>query len=115
QLAHHERTKDISAIDELLVAQDLERGQARRARDRIAAECRAVGALQPLRLQLARGDDRSEGQAAAEGLREREHVGCDPYLLRRKPRASATKSGLDLVEDQERADARRELAQRTEE
>src|SRR5438445_840553 len=43
ELFDHDRADGLGPRDEVLVAYDLERGEARRARDRVAAERRAVG------------------------------------------------------------------------
>ena len=69
----------------------------------------------PLRHEVAGCDDRAEGKSTAERLRERHHVRGHAELLSGEPGAGATEACLDLVEDQQGADARREHAQRTEE
>src|SRR6266550_8697925 len=67
----------------------------------------------PMLHALASRDDRTERHATPEGLRRRDDVGRHAELLRREPRARAAHSRLDLVKHEERADLRRELAQRT--
>src|SRR5947209_7248926 len=64
----------------------------------------------PLVVDRAWRDDRAERKPAAERLREKKDVGLHFHLLRREPRAGASEAGLDLVDDEQRADARRDLA-----
>jgi len=59
-------------------------------------------------VQLARREHRTERHAAAQALGEGHDVGGDPELLRREPGTGPAEAGLDLVEDEERADARRQ-------
>src|SRR5204863_9331983 len=47
----------------------------------------------------------AERQSAAERLCEREDVGNDTALLEREERSGASEAALDLVEDQDRAEA----------
>src|SRR5438477_2737309 len=115
ELARHEITEALGARDEPVVADDLERREARSARHRVAAERGTVGAGEPALLQLTWRDDRAKRQATTEGLREHEDVGRHADLLRREPRTRSSEARLHLIEDEERADTRCELAQRTQE
>ena len=72
-----------------------------------------MSAGEPALLQLARRDDGAQRQATAQGLREHEDVGGHADLLSREPRTGSPETGLHLVEDEQRADSRCELAQRT--
>ena len=115
ELARHEIAEALGARDEAVVADDLERREARSAGHRVATERRPMGAGEPALLKLAGRDDGAQRQTTAEGLREHEDVRRHADLLGREPRTGSPEARLHLIEDEERADTRRQLAQCTQE
>ncbi len=72
-----------------------------------------VGALERadcVLVDLAARDHRGDGHvAAAERLADEHEVGIEAPVLEREPPAGAAESGLDLVDDEQRAVATAEL------
>ena len=90
-------------LEEALVEDDVEHGDADRHRERIAAEGRAVRARRHAGRRLARRKAGADREAGAKALRERRDVGRDARPFVREEAAGAAHAGLDLVEDQEQA------------
>ena len=82
--------------------EDVQRREARCARERVAAEGRAV------RARRRRCNARSHGDgphrhAPGDRLAQAQDVGCDVVSLASEPPPRATETGLDFVDDQEHA------------
>lgn len=105
RLAHH-----LGVADQVVGRQHPQHRQRRRGADRIAAEGAAV---QTGRHQLGGAPDgqaRPDGQAAAEPLGQRDHVGGDAVMLVGEKRSGAAHPGLHLVEHQQGAVPRGDIA-----
>lgn len=98
-----EAAKTISAFDEPLVADDLQRADGDGAAERVAAVGGAVGAGLDGQHDVAGAEDAGDGvHAAGEGLAEEDEVGLDAGgVLVAEELAGAGDAGLDLVADEQ--------------
>ena len=104
-------------LRQVLLEQHVDRGDRRRAADRVAAERRRVrnGFSMYFSHVLRRPDARADRHdAAAETLAERHQVRHDAVVLAAEHLAAAPHPALDLVEDEHRAVLVADLARRRE-
>ena len=101
--------------DEVAVAQRLDRGERRRARDGVAAVGTAEAALVDRVHQLGAPGDAGERHAAGQSLGGRDDVGDHALVVDGEPVAGATEAALDLVGDEDDAVGRGPLRQRRQE
>ena len=90
------------ALEQIIGARELQRRQRRGGDHRAAGERRAVVAGGEDVGQPLAGDERTDGQPAAERLCHGDRVGHDLRLLVGPQRPRAPHAALDLVEDQRR-------------
>ena len=100
--------------EQVVALDDLEDGERRRGRDRVAAEGAADAAGLHGIHDLGAAGDGGEREAARDALRARDEVGHDAVVLDRVPGAGAGDAGLDLVGDEHDAVLGAELLDRRE-
>ena len=88
-------------LDQPLVADRLEHGDAGGAGDRVAAVRRAVRAATPALAELAPGHDRRQREPVGDRLGHAHDVGDDPRVLERPHLARPAVARLHLVGDQQ--------------
>ena len=91
----------LACCQQVLVLDHLDGGDAGPGGDRIAAERGGVHAGPQAGGDLGRGQQRPAGDAAAERLGQRHHVGRDAEVLVGEPVAGPAAAGLHFVEDQQ--------------
>ena len=101
QAAGQLRAAEARVGDEPLGLDRLEHGDARGARNRVAAVRRAVGAAAPALLELLAGDDRRQREAVRDRLRGDDDVRDDARVLERPHLARAREARLHLVGDEQ--------------
>ena len=92
---------------QIFVLDHFDRGDAGPGGDRVAAERGGVHAGPQAGGDFGRGQQRPAGDAAAQGLGQRHHVGRDAEMLIGEPLAGAAAAGLHFVEHQQQIRARR--------
>ena len=98
-------------LAQALAQQQVERGDADRRGERVAAEGAAVVAGMEDRHDLLAGEEGADRQqAAAERLAEHQAVGADAFVVAGEQRAGAAEAGLHLVADQQDAAPGADLA-----
>ena len=100
----------LGAADQVVGGQHPQHRQRRRGADRVAAERAAVQAGGQQVGRRTDGEARPDRQSAAEPLGQRHDVGGDAVVLVGEERSGAAHSGLHLVEHQQRAVPRGDLA-----
>ena len=103
----------LDAIEEAVGQHHVEHRVARRHRERIAAEGRAVRAGGHALAGFLGGEERADRKAAAERLGERHDVGRNAGPLIGEQLAGAAHAALHLVEDQQQAVLVAQRAQRS--
>src|SRR6267143_805348 len=102
----HDGADPVRVLDEVLLEDDLERGEPRRRGERVAAVARRGRArVRPglLAREIVRRDDGGEGEASAHALAHRHDVGHDLIVVGAPHAARPSDARDHLVADQERA------------
>ena len=94
------RTEELCAIDELLLLEDVEDGQRRRERDRIADERPADGSGVRVVHDRCAPDHTRERQAACDRLRDDDEIRFDAEVLHREHAPGSSEARLHLVGDE---------------
>src|SRR5262245_2732720 len=118
EAAEHHLAHSLGVLDEILLQDDLERGEAGRGGQRVAAIARRAGARVGPGLRgrgLLAGDHAGQRKAAAHPLADRHDVGHDPVVLGAPHGAGTAEPGDHLVGDQERAMLARDSLHSTQE
>src|SRR5512144_1770899 len=105
ELGEHDRAHPVRVLDQVLVEDDLERGEPRRGGERIAAVARRAEAWIGPRLgggQGVGGDHAGEREAASHPLAHRHDVGHDALVVGAPHRAGAAEPGDHLVGEEQR-------------